>query len=348
MTNTKATNALKIACHGYYRDKAPQTVYYTDIIRRIFKDNCENKFHGGYDSTYPYIDSATDSAYWYSPGTDGTAATQSTAKAPADTDFLAGMHQEGWTFFFIKRDLNQAEKAMNVGGWANEERVISLAKQKMDSLMMQLGNYFTKNIVLGTGANYTYYGGLAALMNTSNSNYGGLDFSGADSARAPQTLTIASAGVLDEDHLYTMYGLMEDENRHPQIILMPQSIKNRLRMMSALTVERAQGGNVTFGHDKFNTLQAKMVTSKYMPTNRIYWLNFDADPDLDLIKGKRQVEEGAYWIWEFAGPAPMGYSFFDWQAWGPAWPDMDCTWVTGGSKIMCIMPEYQGYTVITA
>jgi hypothetical protein len=310
------------------------------------KDRAEIVFHGGSNSTYPIVDSKVDTNE-YDPMYAGTIGSIET---PVTNDLTRSLQQEGWGYFKLHESLSHKDNVINAGAWASKERVISVAKLKEDSLMDRIGNLYEYNIVEGTAANNTIIG-LAKLFDITNTNYLGMDFTGAYAAWRPKNVTIVTSYTnLVVADLFTAYGEIEDVGKHADVVLHHTDILKKLRTLTENTVDRTQGGNGIFGAMSFKTLNAEHVVSRRMPTTtstKIYFMNFGNHVGRGIDgKQKPSVDEGKYYVLEFAGPKGIGCEISGWEKLGALYPGVVTKYAIGALKMACTLPESQAYISI--
>jgi len=335
---------LTNATHDYIHDKAPQRVWNARTVLSLMKEKAEVVFHGGTNSSYPIVDSAVDSNQ-YDPMYDGAIGTIET---PVSNDLTRSLQQEGWGYFKLHESMSHKDYVINGGPWASKEKVISAALLKEDSLMDRIGNLYEYNIVEGDATNDTIIG-LDKLFNIANTNYLGMDFTGAYAAWRPKNVTVATTYTnLVVADLIAAYGEIEDVGKYADVILHHPNILGRLRTLAENTVDRTQGGNVSFGALKFDTLGAEHVVSRRMPyastACRIYFMNFGNHVGRGIMgKDSPQVDEGKYFMLEFAGPKAIGCEISGWEKLGALYPGVVTKYALGAFKMACTLPEAQAY-----
>lgn len=348
MTNTKVTTGLKAATHNYIRDKLPQRIYTTaNMGLYLLKKYGEIVKHGGPDSIYPYIAAKLETND-YDPMYDGAIPT---IVAPTDTDTLDAMHQEGWGYWYHYEAISHATQVQNSGSWASAEAVIPLAKHKEDMMMAAIGANFDYNIISGDGATDNEIIGFIKLFDITNSNYLGHDFT-AETTLRPKNVTIATSyTTITEADLFNAYGETEEGGQNVDCLLMHPDILKRVRSLGENTVQRTQGGNVTFGAGMFDVLGAKFYTSRRMPTTtstKIYGFNFGNHLGVGITESdKFKVDQGKYWVLELAGPDANGMKLIGWtDLTSVGYPGVLNRGAFGAFKLACTKPEAQFYISI--
>jgi len=345
---TKVTDQINSVTHQYISDNAQQFVYNAGKGIALMLDKAEVKYHGGKDSFYPYRSTGISTNY-YDGQYDGTI---QSAITPVSTDLMDAAHQEGWSYWYKHEASTHGELVCNISDTASVERAISLSKLKADALLDDVGYMFDQNIANGDGTNNTILG-LVKVMDITNSNYLGWDFTGADAALAPKNTTIATSyTTLTMADLFEAYGGIEDAGRFADTILAHPDVFKRLRTLSENTVERTQGGNASIGHLNFDVLGADIIPWRAMPTTtatKIYFLNFGNHVKLG-VKGDStpSVKEGSNWVLEIGGAkGDLGIKSTGWEDWtSNGYPGVMMNIMYGAFKLACTKPSDQAYISI--
>lgn len=344
MTNTKVTTAVKAATHNYIHDKCPDRIHTTtNMFLSLLRKFGQTVFHGGPDSIYPFMDALIETNA-YDPMNDGAI---TTAVAPSDTDLLAAMHQEGWGYWALYEDISHATQAINTGSWANVERVIDIAKVKEDAIMGAIGANFDYNLALGDGATDNQIIGMNKMFDLTNANYLGLNFTSETTLRPKKVSITGNYAAMTEADMFAAHYELEEGDQAAQIWLSHPLLLQRLRAITENTVERVAGGATTIGHTKYDVLGADWYVTRRLSstTPKIFLLNFNSHIRSGIMpKDKSPVDPGNYWLLEFAGPKPLGFTTIPWtDVSDQGFPGVLRRGAYGAFKLACTKPEAQAY-----
>lgn len=347
MTNTKITSEWLSTTNDYFQKTAPNRIYTIENSgMALMAKFAEKHFHGGLDSKYPFINAkgnGTTYAAMYA-GTIGSADT------PADNDYTDAAHQEGWGFWHLEESMSHKTRAVNAGPWAKKEQVISLALQKDDALMNQIGELLDYNIVLGDGSNNLILG-WPEVFDVANTNYCGLNLTAQFTPKNLQLVLGSTENTISFADMISIWTDMEEGAQYCDAIVAHRNTFKRLRTLSEATVIRDDKGSVTnIGKSRIDVLGSKMYTCNRLPTGAsavVYFFNFGNAVRIGVgLEDKRKVPEGKYWQLEFAGPAPLGFEVSDWMERIDYPGDPLQKKAKGALKMYCGKTEAQGYISI--
>lgn len=342
---TALTDDVNSVTNNYIHDSLPDRVYLAanTTLSEMFK-RCKKIFHGSDNSYYPHVDTKLNATYTAAQYDGAIAA----VAAPVDTDLLGAAHQPGWVYWRLATAIDHVARAENVGSWASKEAVFDLARQKEDALIKAIGEMYNKSIVLGTGAGNNLIG-FPGVFDITSTDYLGIDLTVAQ--HTPKNVTIAvdqtSLTFADMIDLYTE---IEEGGQRAQLIIANKDALKRLRIIGEQSVRRSQGGEISIGSSKIDTLGVPIVVDDNVPTTtstKIYFLDFSAHMDLGNPGGKPKIVPGDYWILEFAGEKPLGFDSTEWHMRQGHEPAMEKV-CYGTYKMACNKTSAQGYISIAA